>query len=87
MSDTDFYSQYELAPSQAAEWLIEQSSKITVHAVATFGWMSLGSTDEYSDFHIASVRERISRARELLSIIESHVDRAMRAEASVEEAA
>jgi hypothetical protein len=70
-----FYSSYDLSPSQCAEWLVNNSTTVLTHTLVAFGWMS-GHSERPHPFHVEQVREHIARLRELLIILEAHIDTA-----------
>lgn len=65
-----YYSEFNLAPSQCAEWIIDNSSNLLTHTVAGFGWMEQRH-EEVNIYHIVQMRNNIARVRELLGILEA----------------
>lgn len=68
-----YYSDVGLTPSQCAEWISEQAMKMQTHIVAEFGWMSQGSVDHLTGFHLEKALDHLDRLRALGEILEHHV--------------
>lgn len=72
------YADYNLEPSQCAEWIVEQSSYLSVHTVAAFGWMARGPLNTANaKFHRQEMVDQIEKIRQLLDIMEERLSPAI----------
>jgi hypothetical protein len=75
---TDRFADYNLEPSQCAEWIVEQSSCLSVHTVAAFGWMARGGINTGgAEFHRQEMVDQIEKIRQLLNIMEERLSPAI----------
>lgn len=71
---SNYYDQYDLAPSQCCEWIARETSEMQSHVVMAFGWMST-RPENVSPYHLEQVGNQVARLRQLADILQAHVDR------------
>jgi len=69
----DRFTEYNLEPSQCGEWIIENAAALQSSVIVCYGWMS--SRPPVRDaYHTQTVLDQIERIRQLLNILEAHVE-------------
>ena len=69
---TNRYEKYNLALTQAAQWIIEQSAELTAEAAQ----MAMVKTKTVPEWRKENALERISRIKDLIEICEQRIKEA-----------